>query len=242
MKNPENNQWNKRLPEHLPDESLWGKISSEKSLETQIKNLKGNLPVKYPKENLWMGIEKGLKKRKIIALWSRIASTAAIFLIGIWGIILLDFPPSEPETRYLQTNISQELEIDISNIELVFISANEDKSVKDIIPELENLSTQVIKTDSPVDMKIQIDIPVEEIFIAEVISNKDSIHEISIIPYESKKTIAVTWDKPDRRIKIDGFNVELSEKELEAINDLNNRKKGRLRLQINELTARLYEQ
>ncbi|SNS09118.1 hypothetical protein SAMN06295967_103112 [Belliella buryatensis] len=242
MKNPENNQWNKRLPEHLPNKSLWGKISSEKLLETQIKNLKENLPVKYPKENLWMGIEKGLKKRKIIALWSRIASAAAIFLIGIWGIILLDFPPSEPKTRYLQTIISEELGETIPQTNLVFIPKNQEKSLEDKTPQTKTLPDKSVEMEKQKLPQVQVEITIPEILIAEAESETDTIFEVPKTSNGSKKIIAVNWDKPDRRIKIDGFNVELSEKELEAINDLNNRKKGKFRLQINELTARLYEQ
>ncbi len=242
MKNPENNPWNKRLPEHLPDESLWGKISSEKSLEAQINHLKGNLPTNHPNQNVWTGIEKGLKKRRVIVLWSRIASAAALFLIGIWGISLLNFSSSETEIRYLQTNISEELGKTTPQKNLVFVPENDEKSLEDQTSQTKTLPNKAIKMEETKAPQVQVKIPIPEILIAEIESETDSIFETPKTPNGSKKIIAVTWDKPDQRIKIDGFNVELTEKELEAINDLNYRRKGKFRLQVNELTARLYEQ
>ncbi|GAB2626674.1 hypothetical protein [Belliella aquatica] len=243
MKDPEHNSWKNRLPEHLPDEIVWDRILDKKSLDQQVSNLKNQLPIHTPKENLWFGIQKGIERKKRIIAFYRF-SAAAVFLFGIWGMIWLAKQQNDFKEEFLMTDITNTIIIqptlihappqDVREIKSTSPSKNEIPNSPELIPTIEK--KEIVKA-------IEVAIPLPEIFVAEIYTDEieaelDTAKDIK----GSKKVIAVNWEEPRRRIKIDGFNVELSEKELEAINELNNRKKGRLRLQINALTARLYEQ
>ncbi|AFL83342.1 hypothetical protein Belba_0687 [Belliella baltica DSM 15883] len=243
MKDPEHNSWKNRLPEHLPDEIVWGKILGEKFLDQQVSSLKNQLPIHTPKENLWFGIQKGIERKKRIIVFYRF-SAAAVFLFGIWGMIWLAKQKSVFEEEFLMTDITNTITIqptliqappqDVMEINSTSPSKKELTTSPELIPTIKK--EEIVK-------EIEVAIPLPEIFVAEIYTDEienelDTAKDIK----GSKKVIAVNWEEPNRRIKIDGFNVELSDKELKAIKDLNNRKKGRLRLQINALTARLYEQ
>lgn len=243
MKDPENNSWKNRFPEHLPDENSWGKILDKKNLDQQVSNLKNQLPIHTPKENLWFGIQKGTERKKRIIAFYRF-SAAAVFLFGIWGMIWLAKQQNDFEEEFLMTDITNTIIIqptliqappqDETEIKGTSTSKKELTTSPELVPTIEK--EEIVK-------EIEIAIPLPEIFVAEIYTNEieaelDTAKDIK----GSKKVIVVNWEEPSRRIKIDGFNIELSEKELQAIKDLNNRKKGRLRLQINALTARIYEQ
>lgn len=243
MKDPEHNSWKNRLPEHLPDEIVWDKVLDKKSLDQQVSNLKNQLPIHPPKEKLWLGIQKGIERKKRIIAFYRF-SAAAVFLFGIWGMIWLAKQQKDFKKEFLMTDITNTIIIQPT---LIHAPPQDVREIKDTSTSKKELTTSpefiptIKKKEIVKEIEVTVSLPeifLAEIYIDEIEAKLDTAKDIK----GSKKVIAVNWDKPDRRIKIDGFNAELSEKELEAINDLNNRKKGKFRLQINELTARLYEQ
>lgn len=245
MKNPEKSPWKTQLPEHLPKESLWVELVTKKSLDGQVTDLKFQLPISYPKENLWGNIEKSLNKRKTFVLWSRIVSVAAILVVGLWGAIALFNPTSPTETDYLTTEISQDFGESTPEIKPISVPKSEDNTkpntsnqnstlqinpITEIeIPELEN-----------VDL-FQFEIPLPEIFFTEIENRTEKIEAFSDTIYKGQKTIAISWDEQPKRIKIEGFHIELTEKEIQLLKELENRKKGKFNVHINALTARLYE-
>ncbi|MCH7414018.1 hypothetical protein MM213_11005 [Belliella sp. R4-6] len=243
MKDPKHNSWKNRLTEHLPDENVWGRILDNKPLDQQVSNLKNQLPIYLPKENTWAGIQKSLKRKKRVVALYRL-SAAAIFLLGFWGMIWLTNSDNNFEEEFLMTDISnttitkpiptQVKPQEVRKIESVTTTK------KEVSPSEEFI--QIIGKEEIMEA-IEIDIPLPELFVAEIHEDEIDTELDTTKDFKgSKKIIIVDWEEPSRRIKIDGFNVELTEKELQAIQDLNSKKKGGLRLQINELTARLYEQ
>lgn len=243
MKDPEHNSWKNRLPKHLPDEIVWDKILNKKSLDQQVSNLRSQLPIHRPKENLWLGIQKGNERKNRVLAFYRF-SAAAILLLGLWGMIWLTNNQNNFEEEYLMTDISNTITIKPT---LIQAQPNEVMEIKDTSTSKKELTTSpeliptIEKEEIVKEIEVTVSLPkifVAETYIDEIETELDTTKDIK----GSKKVIAVNWEEPSPRVRINGFNIELSEKELEAIKDLNNRRKGRLRLQINELTARLYEQ
>lgn len=245
MKKPEKSLWKKHLPEHLPKEDLWEKVLNKKSLDSQIADLKSMLPLTYPKEGLWMGIEKGLNKRKRIVLWSRILTAAAALLLGLWGAKALLTTPLSRETIYLTTELSEGFGRITPAVTPIFSPKTNGKTIPVISTKSQPIQFNPIETievrDPEVVKNIQIEIPLPEILITEVEPENEESNEIPDTTYNGKKTIAITWDAPPKRIKIEGFNVKLSEKEIQLLKELENRKTGKFKVHINSLTARLYE-
>ena len=245
MKTPNKFQWKNHLPEHMPKESLWEELLAKKSLESQISDLKPKLPVAYPREDLWSNIEKSLRKRKIIVLWSRIVSIAAALVVGLWGATALFNTPAQMDTIYLTTEISQDFGGYTPEIQPITIP----KTEKDKKEEINNQkSKRPFKAIPKIEIPelesgglFQVEIPLSKIFFAEVDRRTKNIDEFSDTIYQGKKTIAITWDKQPKRIKIDGFQIELTERESQVLKELENRKKGKFNVHINALTARLYE-
>lgn len=243
MKNPEHNSWKNRLPKHLPDEIVWDKILNKKSLDQQVANLRSQLPIHRPKENLWFGIQKGIEHKNRVLAFYRF-SAAALFFLGLWAMIWFTNNQNNFEEEFLMTDISDTITIKPTLMQAQPNEVMEIKGTSTSKKELK-ISSEMITTIEKEEIvkAIEVAIPLPEIFVAEIYIDEieaelDTTKDIK----GSKKIIAVNWEEPNRRVKIDGFKIELSKKELEVIKDLNNRKKGRLRLQINELTARLYEQ
>jgi hypothetical protein len=252
MKNPKQFPWRRRLPVHRPDEHLWGKIASDKSLDRQIESLKAELPLAQPKTDLWLGIEKSLKKRKTIVLWSRIASAAAVLLIGSWGATALLTKPTATETRFFLTTISEDLGESIHQPFQRTIPETKEEPLSDTEsqnhiqpiylgeksenrPEKEQVEVAIPLPD------ISIVIPDPEVSVARIDRSNEFTEEVPITSYAGKKTITVTWDDQPRVLKIDGFNVTLSEKEIQILQELEDRKKGKFKFNLNTLSARLYE-
>lgn len=243
MKDPEHNSWKNRLPEHLPDEIVWDKVLDKKSLDQQVSNLRSQLPIHRPKENLWLGIQKGIERKNRVLAFYRF-SAAAILLLGLWGMIWLANRQNNFEGEFLMTDISNTITIKPT---LIQAQPNEVMEIKDTSTSKKELTTSpeliptIEKEETVKEIEVTVSLPdifVAEIYIDEIEAKLDTAKNFE----GSKKVIAVNWEEPSPRVRINGFNIELSEKELEAIKDLNNRRKGRIRLQINELTARLYEQ
>ncbi|MFD2034176.1 hypothetical protein ACFSKL_05200 [Belliella marina] len=242
MKDPKHNSWKNRLTEHLPDDKVWDRLLDNKSLDQQVSNLKNLLPIHLPKENTWAEVQKSLKRKKRIVAFYRF-STAAVFLLGIWGMVWIVNSQNNFKEEFLTTDISNTIIIkptltqaqpqEVRKIESVNATKKEVSSSEELI--------QTMRKEEAVEA-IEIDIPLPEIFVAEIHENEietelDEKMEIK----GGKKTIAVNWEESGRRIRVDGFNIELTEEEMAAMKDLNNRKKGKLRLHVNALTARLYE-
>ena len=245
MKKPEKFLWKNHLPEHLPKEDLWEKVLNKKSLDSQITDFKSMLPLAYPKEGLWMDIEKGLNKRKRIVLWSRILRAAAVLLLGLWGAKALLTTPLSRETTYLTTELSEGFGRTTPAVTPIFTPKTNEKTIPVISNKSQPIQFNPIETieiREPEEVKyIQIEIPLPEILITEVEPENEQSEEIPYTTYEGKKTIAITWDAPPKRTKIKGFTVELSEKEIQLLKELENRKTGKFMVHINLLTARLYE-
>lgn len=245
MKKPEKSPWRTQLPEHLPKESLWVELVTKKSLDGQVTDLKSQLPISYPKENLWGNIEKSLNKRKTFVLWSRIVSVAAILVVGLWGAIALFNPTSPTETVYLTTEISQDFEQSTPEIQPILILKTEEDIRLETRNENQTLQIKPIEKIEILEIEnaepFQVEIPLPEIFFAEVDRRNEESDGLPDTTYKGKKTIAITWDEQPIRIKIDGFDIELTEKEIQVIKELENRKKGKFNVHINALTARLYE-
>lgn len=238
-------QWKKHLPEYLPKEGLWEELLAKKSLESQISDLKSKLPLAYPREDLWSNIEKSLRKRKIIVLWSRIVSVAAALLVGLWGATALFNTPAGIDTIYLTTEISQDFGKYTPEIQPALIpKAEEDKKAKINNQKSKRPFKAITKIEIP-ELEsgglFQVETPLPEVFFAEVDRRTKNIDEFSDTTYQGKKTIAITWDKQPKRIKIDGFQIELTERESHVLKELENRKNGKFNVHINALTARLYE-
>jgi hypothetical protein len=245
MKKPEKFLWKKHLPEHLPKEDLWEKVLTEKSLDSQVTDLKSRLPLAYPKEGLWMGIEKGLNQRKTTVLWSRILTAAAVLLLGLWGAKALLTTPLPRETTYLTTELSAGFGRTTPAVTPIFTPKTNGKTLpvnSTTRQPIEFNPIETIEVREPEEVKhIQIELPLPEIMITEVEPQNEESDNIPDTAYEGKKTIAIKWEAPPKRIKIEGFNVELSEKEIQLLKELENRKTGKFKLHINSLTARLYE-
>jgi hypothetical protein len=245
MKNPEKFPWKNHLPEHLPKENLWEKILAKKSLDGQVRDLKSQLPLSYPKEDLWIDIEKSLNKRKTIELWSRVVSVAAALVVGLWGTTALFNTPTRIDTIYLTTEISQDFGKYTPEIQPITTPKTEEGKKAEINSQKSKRPFKAItKIDIPeLDSGglFQVEIPLPEIFFAEVDRRTKNIDEFSDTTYQGKKTIAITWDKQPKRIKIDGFQIELTERESQVLRELENRKNGKFNVHINALTARLYE-
>lgn len=245
MKNPEKFPWKNHLPEHLPKEGLWEELLAKKSLESQMSDLKSKLPLAYPREDLWSNIEKSLRKRKITVLWTRIVSVAAALLVGLWGATALLNTPARIDTIYLTTEISQDFGKYTHEIQPNPIpKAEEDRKAeinkqkpKRPFKAITKIEIPELESGGP----FQVEIPLPEIFFAEVDRRIKNIDEFSDTTYQGKKTIAITWDKQPKRIKIDGFQIELTERESQVLKELENRKNGKFNVHINALTARLYE-
>lgn len=238
-------QWKKHLPEYLPKENLWEKILAKKSLDGQVGDLKSQLPLSYPKEDLWVDIEKSLNKRKTILLWSRIVSVAAVLVVGLWGATALFNIPAGIDTIYLTTEISQDFGKYTPEIQPITIpKEEEDKKAKNKNQKTKRPFKAVKKIEIP-ELEsggpFQVEIPLPEISFAEVDRRTKNIDGFSDTTYQGKKTIAITWDKQPKRIKIDGFQIELTERESQVLKELENRKNGKFNVHINALTARLYE-
>jgi len=252
MKNPNQFPWRRRLPVHRPDEHLWGKIASDKSLDRQIESLKAELPLSQPKTDLWLGIEKSLNKRKTIVLWSRIASAAAVLLIGSWGATALLTKPTATETRFFLTTISEDLGKSIPQPFQRTIPKTKEEPLSDTEsqnhiqpfyagkksenrPEKKHVVVEIPLPD------ISIEIPDPMISVARIDRNNEITEEVPVTSHAGKKTITVTWNDQPRILKIDGFEVTLSEREIQILQELENRKKGKFKLNLNTLSARLYE-
>lgn len=252
MKNPEQFPWNRRLPENRPVGHLWGKIASDKLLDRQIESLKSKLPHAQPKTDLWLGIEKSLNKRKTIVLCGRIASAAAVLLIGIWGVAALFTKPTATETRIFLTTISEDLGKTIPQPLQHTIPETKEKTILDKESHNHKLSTYTTEKpeQEPEREQVQValpipdrlvEIPIPDSLIVHIDRNSEIVEEIPVTSHNSKKTITVIWDEQPKSVKIDGFNVTLSEREILILQELENRKKGKFKLNINTLSARLYE-
>lgn len=245
MKNQKKYPWKNHLPEHLPNETLWENMSAKKSLDGQISDLKSQLPLAYPKEDLWRNIEKSLNKRRTFVLLSRIISVAAVLLFGLWGATAL-FNTSEPkDTLYLTTEISQDFEQSTPEIQPILILKTEEDIRLETRNENQTLQIKPIEKIEILEIEnaepFQVEIPLPEIFFAEVDRRNEESDGLPDTTYKGKKTIAISWDEQPIRIKIEGFHIELTEKEIQLLKELENRKKGKFNVHINALTARLYE-
>ncbi|MCH7411529.1 hypothetical protein MM239_19230 [Belliella sp. DSM 111904] len=242
MKDPKNDSWKNRLKEHIPDENAWNRILEKQALDQQVSDLKNQLPKFSPKESLWLGIQKGIEPKSQFIVYYKL-SAAALFLLGIWGMLLAIMGKENFEGKYLLTDISNtEFNIQtltkaqekvVGNVESFNNAKKESAPTEELVQTVEK--EEIVET-------IEIDISIFDLHISDIHEDKsEPVFDKKTEIKGSKKTITVNWEEPNRGIKIDGFNVDLSEKELKAIQELNIRKKGKLRLQVNELTARLYE-
>jgi hypothetical protein len=210
-----------------------------------MSDLKSKLPLAYPREDLWSNIEKSLRKRKITVLWTRIVSVAAALLVGLWGATALLNTPARIDTIYLTTEISQDFGKYTHEIQPIPIpKAEEDRKAEINKQKSKRPFKAITKIEIP-ELEsgglFQVEIPLPEIFFAEVDRRIKNIDGFSDTTYQGKKTIAITWDKQPKRIKIDGFQIELTERESQVLKELENRKNGKFNVHINALTARLYE-
>ena len=245
MKNPEKFPWKNHLPEHLPKENLWENVLNKKTLDEQVTYLKPQLPIANPRHGLWKDIEKRLDKRKSFVIWGRIVSAAAMLLFGLWGAKALLTGPLPSEAIYLTTELSGDFGKNTPIIAPMSpLNADRHKkpdnlNKRQLFQYDPKIVSESIEIEEPFD--IQIEIPQPELLIAEVVEEIEVIDEITESSYKGKKTIAITWDQQPKRIKIDGFKVDLSEEEIKVLQELEKRKKGKFKVHINALTARLYE-
>ncbi|MCC5937308.1 MAG: hypothetical protein JJU34_08505 [Lunatimonas sp.] len=239
MKDPKNIPWQNLLPKHLPDEKNWERILETRSMQKQISLLKEKLPMHQPKEGLWLGIQKELVRKKRFVAFVRI-SAAALLIFGIWGIGWLSNRKTSNWEDFLVTQLSSDQTIAPMPLTRQLVSPDPRQSltqqndVKPVpVPD---------KTPKALELHLEIEIPNISFDSIKLEEPKTVVPENRKEPlFGSKKTVIVQWDEPIRKVKIEGFEIELSEKELSAIQEFENRKKGKLSIQVNSITARLYE-
>ncbi|EON75149.1 hypothetical protein ADIS_4320 [Lunatimonas lonarensis] len=237
--NPKSNRWQGSLPEHFPDEKIWASLMASRCLESQVAGLKGIMPIYAPKEDLWAGIERELSRKNRFRAFFRI-SAAAMLVVGFWGINQLANRQTYDTADFLITQVSNDNTIDPIPLKIelpgpdpkIYPSQKDRKKYQPISAEM------IEKVGMPLDIEI-LKTRIEVIELTE--PPLPATMEIDQPMLRRKKTVAVVWEVPIRKVRIEGLEVELSDKELAAIQEIKMRKKGKLRIQINSLSARLYE-
>ncbi|WP_209331152.1 hypothetical protein [Lunatimonas salinarum] len=239
MKDPKNIPWQDLLPKHLPDEKNWERILETRSIQKQISILKGKLPLHQPKEGLWLGIQKELARKKRFVAFVRL-SAAAMLIFGIWGIGWLSNRKASNWEDFLVTQLSSDQTIGPMPLKRQLVSPDTTQS----LTQQNNVRPLAVSDKMPNALELHLEIEIPDIGYdsIELEEPKTVVAENRKKPLlGSKKTVIVEWDEPIRKVRIEGFEIELSEKELAAIQEFENRKKGKLRIQVNSITARLYE-
>ncbi|WP_200975715.1 hypothetical protein [Echinicola sp. 20G] len=190
------------LPEHLPNDELWGDLERSKSLDSQLARELKNLPLSTPKGNLWQGIEAEMDQESSKGYyWWSAAAILLLMSFGylLWGLLRNETPVNERD--YLLTNTYSNLDIVMSPPKM--IEAKEEIAVneKPFITQHQG-DLKKVKVEEGALALEEVDVP--ELLLPDLeslVPQVASLSEQKIAANQSFHEVAISWGLNDK-IKI----------------------------------------